>query len=178
VKYLNDIKRLLEEGQSKNQTNTIVNYVGDDPLKMSALMSLFMDTQWHWRYNQWAAWPLGYIGRKNPDLVQPYLNKMLELMDNPTHDAVLRNIIRVFEDIEIPEEIEGALYDKCFNFLNDPAQSIAIRCFSMTVLYKIAVKYPDMLHELSEALQMHLPHGSAGFKSRASKIIYKIKKTV
>ena len=81
MKYLNDIKRLLEEGQSKNQTNTIVNYVGDDPLKMSALMSLFMDTQWHWRYNQWAAWPLGYIGRKNPDLVQPYLKKMLELME-------------------------------------------------------------------------------------------------
>ena len=40
--FLDEIKCLLEEDHSRKQTNTIVNFVGDDKKKMKALMSFFL----------------------------------------------------------------------------------------------------------------------------------------
>ena len=92
-------------------------------------------------------------------------------MDNPSHNAVLRNTIRILEDIEVPEKYEGEIYQRCFVFLNDPDQPIAIRCFSMSVVFNIAKKYPDLKNELIASLELHMPYGSAGFKSRGNKIL-------
>ena len=120
--FLDEIKCLLEEDHSRKQTNTIVNFVGDDKKKMKALMSFFLDNKWEWRFNQWAAWPVGYIGRKYPKLIIPYFEDLIRVMDNPSHNAVLRNTIRILEDIEVPEKYEGEIYQRCFVFLNDPDQ--------------------------------------------------------
>ncbi|MBT8233568.1 MAG: hypothetical protein KJN84_13125 [Bacteroidia bacterium] len=176
MKYLEEIKKLLDEEHSKSQKNKILEYVGDDPEKMKALMSFFLDRKWHWRYNQRAAWPVGYLGRKFPKLINPYFDSMISMMDNPSHDAVLRNILRILEDIVIPESYEGMIYDRCFLFLNDPNFSIAIRVFSMTVLFKISEKYPDLQEELEASIRMHMPYGSAGFKSRGRKYLKAINK--
>jgi len=169
--FLDEIKCLLEEDHSRKQTNTIVNFVGDDKKKMKALMSFFLDNKWEWRFNQWAAWPVGYIGRKYPKLIIPYFEDLIRVMDNPSHNAVLRNTIRILEDIEVPEKYEGEIYQRCFVFLNDPDQPIAIRCFSMSVVFNIAKKYPDLKNELIASLELHMPYGSAGFKSRGNKIL-------
>jgi len=171
MKHLDHVKALLESEQSKNQTNLIVNYVGNDKNKMKALMSLFLDSKWEWRYNQWAAWPVGYIGRKYPSLILPYFNELINVMDNPRHDAVLRNTVRILEDIEVPEKYEGEIYDRCFAFLNDVSKPIAVRCFSMTVVFKMTQKYPDLKNELLASIKLHLPYASAGFKSRGGKIL-------
>ena len=96
---------------------------------------------------------------------------MTQLLSQERHDAVHRNILRILEDIPIPEDIEGALYDNCFQLLNNPDRAIAIRVFAMTVAFRIAKKYPDLLDELRLSIQLHYPYGSAGFKSRAGKIL-------
>ena len=57
MKYLNEIKALLEEEHSKSQTNAISNFVQNDAGKMKALMSFFLDKKWDWRYNQWLLGP-------------------------------------------------------------------------------------------------------------------------
>ena len=121
-----------------------------------------------------AAWPVGYLGRSYPELIYPYFESMINMMDNPSHNAVLRNIVRILEDITIPEEYDGEIYDRCYSFLNDPNQPIAVRCFSMTVCYNIAQKYPDLKEELASSIKLHLPHGSAGFKSRGNKLLNKL----
>lgn len=168
---ISHIKGLLEEERSKIQTNKIIEFVGSDVERMKALMSFFLDRKWEWRYNQWAAWPVGFIGRKQPELIYPYFDEMIAMMDNPTHDAVIRNIIRILEVIEIPENYEGGIYDRCFKFLNDPNQTIAVRCFSMKVVFNISQKYPELQDELEASIKLHLPYGSAGFKSRGNRFL-------
>jgi len=176
LKYQDEIQTLLDSEHSKSQRDKIVDFVGEDQKKMDALMSFFLDKKWHWRYNQRASWPIGVIGLKYPNLLTSYHQKMLIAMDNHTHDAVLRNIVRVYNDIDIPEEIEGPLFDKCFAFLTSPKFAIAIRCFAMTVLERIAMKYPGLQEELVGEIKEHMPHSSAGFKSRGSKIIARFEK--
>ena len=167
--YIQIIGDFLAGGQSKNKTNKIIEFVGNDPHKFEALMHYFFHDEWRW--NQWAAWPLGYIGRTHPELIQPYLNKFIECLKNPSHDAVARNILRILEDIDIPDDLTGPIFDISFSMLMDPKKPIALRVFSMTVLFKIAEPYPELLAELKAAIEEFLPHGSAGFKSRGGKTL-------
>lgn len=167
------IKKLLEEDRSKNQTNNIIQYVGSDEKRMEALMFFFFHEEW--RYNQWSAWPIGYIGVKYPWMMTPYHDRLLDSLKNPTHDAVARNILRIYGEIEIPEDIEGDIYETCFNYLLDLKQSIAIRVFSMTVLGRISHKYPELQDELISVIEEFMPHGSAGFKARGRRILKQLK---
>ena len=170
------IKQYLENDQSKENRDAIIDFVGDDTGRLGHLMEMFLDTDLHWRYNQRAAWPIGVLGRKKPYLINPYLSRMVNLLGPGNHDAVNRNILRILEDLDVHEDLEGIVFDKCYNFLNDPDYSIAIRAFSMTVLFNIASKYPETLPELYESIQLHLPYGSTGFKNRGNKILLKIEK--
>jgi len=175
MKFLDDIKAMLDAPMRIEHRKRVVDYVVDDIHKWKALMNLFLDNKWHWRYNQRAAWSIGVLGRKYPKMIAPYHEQLVETLSNPSHDAQVRNIIRIYEDIVIPESIEGQLYEKCYGFLSNPQNAIAIRCFSMTVMSKIAEKYPDLRSELVAEIEEHLPHGSAGFKNRGQKIVNKFK---
>ncbi len=168
------IKSLLDQGHSVILRNEIVDYVGKSSARMKALMSFFFHEEWC--YNQRASWTLSFIAKKHPLLIAPYLPQMVHNLEDAKHDAVIRNTLRLFEDIPIPEEVEGLLLDKCFQYVRSPQYAIAIRCFSITVLGKIALKYPDIKGEVIAELNEHLPHGSAGFKVRARRVIKLLQK--
>lgn len=170
-----DIQDYLDAGHSRVIRDEIVTYVGKSVVKMKALMSYFFHDEW--RYNQRAAWPVLHISLKEPQLIKPYLDQLVSNLDEPKHDAVVRNSIRIFEDIPIPESVEGKLLDKCFEYLLDQKQAIAIRCFSMSVLGKLVTKYPELAFELKEILEDQLTYDvSAGFKVRAKRTLKAIAK--
>jgi len=163
------IQDLLEAGHSSALRNEIIAYVGDSKKRMGHLMHFFFHEKW--RYGQRSAWAIGRIGAKQPKLIAPYLAKMVEILDKDTHDAVKRNTVRIFEDIDIPEDIEGELFDKCLAFVIDTKAAIAIRCFSLTICGKVAEKYPELQSEVVEVIKEYMPHGSAGFKVRCRRLI-------
>ena len=98
---------------------------------------------------------------------------MLDKKD--AHVAVKRNIMRLLQDIEIPQQLYGTLTDKCFTLL-DPKETIAVRVFSMTVLANIAKQEPDLKKELSIVIEDQLPYASAGFLSRAKQVLKELAK--
>ena len=84
--------------------------------------------------------------------------------------------MRIFEDNDIPESIEGQLMDKCFGYLIDLKVANAIRVFSMTILLKIVQKYPELAFELRETLEDQLNYEvSAAFRSRSRKTLKALK---
>lgn len=163
------IQSLLDAGHTKELRNKIITYVGSSKPRMAALMHFFFHEKW--RYGQRAAWPIGHLGSKQPKLIEPYLERMVKGLDDANHDAVARNTIRIFADIAIPENLEGPLYDKCMAYVLDLKQPIAIRCFSLSVLKKIAEPYPELQEELLAVVHEYMPHGSAGFKVRCRRIL-------
>ena len=93
---------------------------------------------------------------------------MLDKKD--AHVAVKRNIMRLLQDIEIPKQLYGTITDKSFMLL-DPKETIAVRVFSMTVLANIAKQEPDLKKELRIVIEDQLLYASAGFLSRAKKVL-------
>jgi len=168
------IQDLLDAGHSKELRDEIVDYVGNSKSRMKALMHFFFHEEW--RYNQRASWAMMHVTQKHPHLAKPYLEKMVDNLDKPQHDAIVRNTLRIFEDYPIPESLEGRLMDKCFAYLIDLKVAVAIRIFSMTVLLKIVQKYPELAFELRETLEDQMTYEvTSGFKGRANKTLKALK---
>lgn len=167
-----NIRQALLEEHSKQQAQAIAAYIGKDTQRFGVLMSLFTGTEY--RVIQRSAWVLSYVIRKYPSLLTPYLAQTIDLLTTPgLPTAVPRNILRVLQDIDIPEDLHGRLMDVCFRFIADPETPIAIKAFSLTVLDNLSGTYPEIRGELITTIQERLPYETAAFKSRAKKVLAK-----
>ncbi|TXI71436.1 MAG: hypothetical protein E6Q41_00260 [Cyclobacteriaceae bacterium] len=169
-----DIKKELEKGHSKALTDKIVRYVGDDQTRFNKLMETFLSGPQ--RITQRAAWPLSYCVNDHPFLIGRHYPAVLKILMKPgVHDAVKRNIVRLLQFVAIPKRYQGRVIEACFKLM-DPKEAIAIRAFSMTVLANLATEYPDLKKELRLVIEEQLPYGSAGYLSRAKKILGQLEK--
>ena len=169
-----DLKAELLKEHSKENTQRIVDFIGNDGHKFDQLMTLFFcDT---YRVTQRAAWPLGICAEKSPEMLEPYLHKMIDQLSGNIHVAVKRNTVRALQHVEIPDDLTGLAADNCFKLLEDNNEPIAVKVFSMTVLANICEKEPALANELKIIIEGQLPYGSAGFKSRGKKILKKLEK--
>jgi|SRR5688572_32069780 len=165
-----DLKKRLDLGQSKTQTNEIVDYVNGIPNRFKALVEVYLKGPY--RTTQRAAWPLSICVEKWPYLIDPHLKKIIISLQKPgVHDAVKRNTMRLLQFIDIPKRYHGLVADLCFEYLQNRKVAVAIRVFSMTVLANISQSQPDMKKELKLILEDQLPYGTAAFKSRGMKVL-------
>lgn len=164
-----DIKKALLREHSKENSLLIADFIGNDPERFEVLMQCFFDKDD--QLSQRAAWVLTFCWHNHPELVLPYIKQMVDLLPTDVHPAVKRNIVRNFQTQSIPKEFHGRLLDYCFKLLMDRKEAIAIRVFSMSVIDQLSKLYPDIHQELVAYLQDEVAYGSAGFKSRARKII-------
>lgn len=165
-----DIRQSLMAVHSKQQAEAIVEFIGDDPERFAELMKLFFAGEY--RLTQRAAWPMSYCAELHPELIRPYLPKLLKSLErDDQHDAVRRNVLRLLQYIEIPKRLMGKIYAHCVDFIDDPQQPVAVRVFAITVAARIAKSEPDLLNELRLIVRKHMPHATAGFKVRAREIL-------
>jgi hypothetical protein len=142
-----DIEKALRDEHSKKQTMRIVHYIGNDKTRFKKLMDLFLNGEY--RITQRAAWPLSYAAVENPKLVSPYFPKLIKKLKEPgLHPAIPRNILRTFQEMEIPEKYHGELVNICFASILNASQPAAIRAFAITVSCHICIQYPELKKEL------------------------------
>ena len=53
----------------------------------------------------------------------------------------------------------------------NPKEAVAIKAFSLTILGKLAKKYPEIIPEIKLLIDEQITHQSAAFKSRAKKFL-------
>lgn len=90
---MNIREEILKE-HSRKQTNKIVKSIGNDSKKFKELMHLFFTDEY--RVVQRSAWMVNNCAEAHPELIKPYLEKMIDYLQMPVHDAVRRNTVRIF----------------------------------------------------------------------------------
>jgi hypothetical protein len=164
------LREKILEKHSKEQTDRIVKWVGHSQSRFDELLSLFLKDEPLVR--QRAGWPLSYVARKHPDLISNHLGKLIKnLHKKGLHDAEKRNTVRILEDIELPEKYHGEIMSICFDFIQSPAEAVAIKAFSLTILGKLLPQYPDIKNELKLIIEERWEHETAAFRSRARKVL-------
>lgn len=151
---------------SRQQCIKIVQWVSDSPQRFDELFSLFLTGEY--RITQRAAWPLGYCIEAHPAFIKKHFAKLINNLRKPdVHNAIKRNTIRLLQCVDIPDKFQGQVMDICFGYVASPTEAVAIKAFSLTVLSKLAVLYPEILPEIKLLIEAQMPHQTAAFKSRA-----------
>jgi hypothetical protein len=127
-----------------------------------------------------AMWVLGHCSDIDYNCIKPYHLKLVNnLKQKELHNGVIRNTLRLFQKHPVPQKTESFILDKCFGYIKNPSEAIAVRAFAITVVFNIAKPYPELLNELLIVL-IHLSETEEGpgIRSRVKntiKAIYKLK---
>ncbi len=160
-------KEILKE-HSKRQTTKIVRWVGNNQKRFDELLKLFFTGENIVR--QRGGWPLSYCAMKYPELAKPNLKKFLErLKKKNLHDAEKRNIVRLLQEIDLPENLQGLAAKVLFPLISSADETVAVKCFAMTTLARICKKHSELANELKMIVEEQLPYSTGGFKSRAKR---------
>lgn len=169
----------LETTHSKESSLKIISYIGNDEIRFKELMDCFFMETGDYRVPQRAAHVVSLTFDKNPELIHPYIPELIQyLQKKDLKDALKRNILRVLQFCEIEESLRGILYNRSFEMLENPKEEIAIRAFSITVLFNLTQYYPELKSELQLMIETVLeePGISPGVLSRGKKTLMRLKK--
>jgi len=165
-----DIKAAIEEEHSKRQAVRIASYIGSDATRLQELVDLVLANEP--KVAQRGAYALAYCGEFEPEAVWPHLTRLIQHLETPhIHNGVKRSIVKLLETAPLTEEQQGLAANFCFDYAMNPQEAIAVRAFSMTVLFNIGKEQPELLPELKLVVEEMMVHGGAAIQSRGKRIL-------
>ena len=170
-----DLKQALLQEHSKANTLAIARHILAGAPTFEALWELIKNGDPP--LPQRASWVLDAVTEAEPDSFQPYLPEAVSLLLQPNHNAVHRNLLKALERTDIPEELQGELYDYCINTLLNPKALPAIQAFSMSLATKIARGIPELQEELALVIESQMEFNTASFKARGRRILSLLRKS-
>lgn len=172
-----NIREELQKEHSRKNALNIAEYACFSKKNFKELMMCFLDNDQC--IAQRAAWSVSWAAQKKTDMVIPYIKDLvLQLQRKEAHNAIVRNSLRVLEHIEIPEIFHGEVMNACFGFIESPTTPVAIKSFSLTVLFRLSFFYPDIQHELKLIIEDRWDTETAAFKSRGKNILHALRDVV
>ena len=161
--------QILSE-HTKANCQLIVEWVGNDPSRFDELFELFLHDEY--RVTQRAAWPMSYCAIAHPSLMKKNIGKLVKNLQKPNiHDSIKRNTLRFLQVIDIPSKYEGTIMNTCFQYIENPKEAVAIKAFSLSILGRLAKKYPEIIPEIKLLIEEQAPVQTAAFTSRAKKVL-------
>ncbi|MBN2863959.1 MAG: (deoxy)nucleoside triphosphate pyrophosphohydrolase [Bacteroidales bacterium] len=124
-----------------------------------------------------SSWALSKVWDKDPESLYPYMPSLIESLQKTDNESVERSFLRIvsLSDMgRISREYHGVLAEHCFGRLRSGFSAIAIKAYSMEIIYKLAVIYPELANELSASVSMLQGEGSSGILARAKIILVKL----
>ncbi len=149
--------------------------ISDSQSEIDQLMECFYSGDF--RLSHRATQVILKLVKLNPSGVRQQVPKMVSTLSGSLPDWYKRNILRILQDQTIPEQQWGHAADQCFAYLSAPQEPVAVKVFSMTVLYNICRKIPELSKELRFLIEDQYPLASAGFKARARKVLKQMDKS-
>ena len=169
-----NIRDTLLAEHSKAQSERIADYIGDSRERFAELTASFLSEDKE--LSRRAAWALSHCIDRHPALIKPHLEALIRNLRKDVHVAVKRNTVRVLQEVDIPERLLGEIADICFGYLADHQETVAVKVFAMSVLANICRREPDLGNELRLLIEDQLPYASAGFRSRAKRVLKELAK--
>jgi hypothetical protein len=128
----------------------MISWLHQHPERMDELTALAMSTvkPFAWR----AAWLLGSCMEENDLRIAPYLPEIIRII--PLREqGHQRELLKIVSIMQIPEELEGELFDCCITIWEKINNRPGVRYTAFLMLIRISQRYPELYHELSLLLQ-------------------------
>jgi len=170
-----DLQTIVNNMMSMKEAEWVATSAIDNPAIFLKLFeySLSSDKKLAFR----ASWTLTKVCDRFPEIIYPYLAQIVETLNKIDNESTLRCLLRIISlsDLEkINGREQGLLTDFCFRNLNSGFSAIAVKAYSMEILYKLSLIYPGLVNELSTSINVLMEDGSAGITARGRMILRKL----
>jgi hypothetical protein len=155
----------LKAELSLRNTEYIAHWIGDDAERFKQIVDIMFTAEPTLQMR--ASWVISILSDKKPELLTPYVNRIITDIDTFKHPGARRNLLRYLAQTEIPEVYYGELYDKCFTWLLSKDEPPAVKVHSMQILVNIAEILPDLKREIRLVMEELTDHESAAIRSRS-----------
>jgi hypothetical protein len=143
------------------------------------LMECLMDLAWidEEPWSQRASRVVSICCCRFPEMVMPFISQIIKRLNIQKSEGSRRNFLKIFVDTDIvlKKHDRSTLLNACFDFLTGN-YSIAVKVYSMDILFKMSREFPDIRKELHLVILGQFDDASPGFRSHASKIMKKMEK--
>ena len=124
-----------------------------------------------------ASWTLTKVCDKYPEMIYPYLSEIIEALPKFDNESVQRSFLRILSLSNLENlngRHHGLLADYSFAALNSGLSAIAIKAYTMEILYKLSLIYPELANELASSIRILMEDGSAGIIAKGKAILKRI----
>ena len=164
---------LLEVIESWENLELTIREIVAHPEYFSMLMdvALHSNKPYSWR----AVWMADKIHDNHPELVIPWLDKMVAALTKDLQTGKKRHFLKLISLNQIDRKHYSFLMDFCIDAFSSGSEPVAIRVHAMQVLYNISETEPDFKPELLALIEHEMEiHPSAGISSRGKKLAKKL----
>ena len=170
-----DLQRMVNNMMSMQEADWLATSAIENPVIFNKLLeySYSKDRKLAFR----ASWTLSKACDKFPELIYPHLSEIIESLPKFDNESVQRSFMKIISASDIKplnKHLHGILADHCFEMLESGFSAIAIKAYSMEILYNLSIIYPELGNELSSSIRILMEDGSAGIIARGNSILKKI----
>lgn len=90
----------------------------------------------------------------NPKVFLPFQEELIKCLENKPNVPQRRNLMRWFLNVELEETYQGIILNKAFEFIENPSEEIATKCYSLWNIYHFTKKYPELKPELIALIEL------------------------
>jgi 8-oxo-dGTP diphosphatase len=170
-----DLQAIINNMMSMPEAEWVAASAIENPALFVKLYEYSFSPERHLSFR--ASWTLSKVCDRYPEMIYPYLSQIVDSLAGIDNESVLRSFLRILSltDFEkIDSRQQGLLADFSFTQLNSGFSAIAVKAYSMEILYKLTLIYPDLANELSTSIRLLMEDGSAGITSRGRAILRKL----
>jgi hypothetical protein len=158
---------------SKNLAELTVNMVIENPELIEPLLEISLTGSEPW--SQRASRVVSICCCRFPEMLKPHVSRIITHLSKLKSEGSLRNFLKIFSEVplNLSNRNKSILLNLCFDYLSGN-YSIAVKAYSMDVLYHLSLEIPEIKNELYVLIETQMPVFSAGLKSRGKKILKKL----
>ncbi len=125
-----------------------------------------------------AARVVQFYAQRNPHALSPCLTTLVNALMHSQVDGVKRSFLKVLIEVVDVDKIPdaGLVYNRCLDWVFSEKESIAVRAYSMDLLYKFTLFEKELSHECILVLENAPLEESPGLECRRKQFLLKLKK--
>jgi len=169
-----DSLKVLLADSSRKLADLTAHMVYNNPPLFSDLITIALSDENP--YSPRAARVLSIFTQQYPELIRSHRNRIIQRMPSLHNEGAIRSLLKIYAELPMAYTTaeRSVLLNLCFDFLSSSDTSVALKAYSMEILYRISEKIPEIRSELYFVIDGQMPFASAGYKSRGSKILKKL----
>lgn len=169
-----EFHNLLMMPLSRNHILSLVSLVKQRPELIEWVIDLLKNGQKAEAMK--ASWLLTHLWDADQSFFIEIQNQIIEAVLSTSDDSVRRNLLRMIDGFSLSEDQQGMLFEPCLEWMVSEKYAVAVRANAMQILYRIALREPDLIPELEQQISSLMDYSSAGIRSRGKKILSSFRK--